>query len=409
MSDESKRKRSASQLAAVEKHAPHMLLKSMLDSGASSFGKAFVLYALPMSLLRRELKKAILKRASAIAAFMGVAKAVQLFLFQQKNSTLKYYSQAIAGGLGASVALAIDSGLGYNTLVIWFAIRAARCLLEENLLGEFLNNVPFLPTITMCFSAGQILSSWVRYPKEMDPGYRKFLDFHGGRPKWVMSRFAAPNAPVPYPLYIIRKPGSSYLSDAYQFFFAGLKRAGGLYAPLYAATLIFALLQARNRTPSRLSKLLINFITNVSRSSLFLSVYCTIAWTSVVFMPILFKYSTKRGATRVSLRRHVWASGLATLLERKERRPELAAYCATYALDSVWHRMEQTHPFLTGVRPILAALLLISSCSILLHHYNKQPALVTKWVLGFETEEEKQKAKLSHSESDNDHSISQTL
>ena len=44
-------------------------------------------------------------------------------------------------------------------------------------------------------------------------------------------------------------------------------------------------------------------------------------------MPILYRNSYKLGATRVGLRRHVWMAGLATLLERKERRPELAAYC----------------------------------------------------------------------------------
>lgn len=383
------------QVAAVEKHGARMLLKSMLDAGASSFGKAFVLYALPMSVLRGELKKAILRRASALAAFMGIAKAAQMLLFQQKNQFLKYYSQAIAGGVGAGVAVAIDGGLCYNTLVIWFAIRAARCLLEENVLGQFLNNIPYMPTAVMCASAAQILSTWVRYPIYLDPGYRKFLDIHGGRPKWVMSRFSAPNAAVEYPLRIIRKPNTTAFTDAIQFFGAGLKRAAKLYGPLYVAALLFGLFQARNRTPERLVKLLANFISNVGRSSLFLSAYCTIAWISIPIVQTFFRSSYNQGATLVSLRRHVWAAGLATLLERKERRPELAAYCATYAIDSIWRRMEASFPYLKKVQPILAAVLLISSCSILLHHYNKQPALVTKWVLGFDTEKEK---KLSDSQ-----------
>ena len=382
------------QLTAVEKHVPRMFWKSLLDAGASSFGKAFVLYALPMSVLRGQLKKAILKRASALAAFMGVAKAAQLFLFQQKNQTVRYYSQAIAGGLGASTALAIDSGLGYNTLVIWFAIRAARCLLEENLLGDFLNHIPFLPTAAMCLSAAQILSSWVRYPNELDRGYKKFLDSQGGRSRWVMERFLAPNAPVPYPLYIIRKPGTGYFSDAFQYFFAGLRRAGKVYIPLYVAALLYGVFQVRNHSPDRLTKLLINFGMNVARSSVFLSLYCTIAWASVPLNRLFFKHTYSVGSTRVGLRRHVWAAGLATLVERKERRPELAAYCSTYAIDSIWNRMENSNPFLKQVRPVLAAVVLIASCSILLHHYNKQPALVTKWVLGFETEEEIRKGKL---------------
>ena len=149
------------QLAAPEKHAASMLLKTMLEGGASSFGKAFILYALPMSILRGQLKKTVLQRASALAAFMGITKAVQVFLFRQKSQWLKYYSQAIAGGLGASVALGIDRDLGYSTLVIWFTIRAVRCLLEETKLGNFFNKIPHLSTAVMCISASQILSSWV--------------------------------------------------------------------------------------------------------------------------------------------------------------------------------------------------------------------------------------------------------
>lgn len=392
-------KPSRSQLAAPEKHAGHLLLKTMLDGGASSFGKAFVLYALPMSIIRRELKKSVLRRASAIAAFMGITKAVQIYLFQQKSQFLRYYSQAIAGGVGASVALGIDRNLGYNTMVIWFTIRAVRCLLEENVLGRWIFMIPHLPTVVMCLSAAQILSTWVRYPIELDPAYRRFLDTHGGRPRWVMKRFAAPNTPAIFPLYMLRKPNNGAISDGFQFFFAGLRRAVKVYAPLYVASFTVSMFQTKNHTSLRLVKLLKNLLVNILQSSVFLSAYCTIAWIS---WPVLFLFGRTfyNGATRVGLRRHVWMAGLATLLERKERRPELAAYCATYAIDTLWRRLERAYPICEHLQPLLSAILLIASCSIMLHHYNKQPALVTKWVLGFTTDDQTSKQIAPNEESE---------
>merc|ERR1712110_275483 len=64
----------------------------------------------------------------------------------------------------------------------------------------------------------------------------------------------------------------------------------------------------------------------------------------------------------------------------------------------MWRRLEMAHPVAKRVQPILSAFLLVASCSILLHHYNKQPALVTKWVLGFETQEKHEDLDLKEAE-----------
>merc|ERR1711879_722098 len=113
------------------------------------------------------------------------------------------------------------------------------------------------------------------------------------------------------------------------------------------------------------------------------SVYCTVAWSWYPFFGKFIGKAAPRGATRVLLRRNGWVSGLATVLERKERRPLLAIYCATYAIDSIWRRMEMSSPLLKKLQPFISALMLVASCSVLLHHHNQQPDLVTKWVLGF--------------------------
>ena len=150
-------------LAPMEQHGQRILLKLMLDSGASSFGKAFIMYAIPVSLIQRgSITKSTLTRASAIASFMGMAKAAQIYLYQnQSHPLLKYYSQAIAGALGAAIALSVDRGLCSTTLVIWITIRALRCLMEESKILSYIQNIPGMSTIIMCLSAAQILSSWV--------------------------------------------------------------------------------------------------------------------------------------------------------------------------------------------------------------------------------------------------------
>jgi len=122
-------------------------------------------------------------------------------------------------------------------------------------------------------------------------------------------------------------------------------------------------------------------VINVVRSSIFLSSYCAIAWTSVFANPVYWN-PNNRGATRVNLRRSLWLSGLPTLIERKERRPELAHYCATYAIDTIINRILHRYPHFKAVWKSIAAILMILACGVLLHHHNKQPAVVTKWVLG---------------------------
>lgn len=69
-------------------------------------------------------------------------------------------------------------------------------------------------------------------------------------------------------------------------------------------------------------------IFNIMRSSLFLGVYCSVAWLAFCFAQ---KMSNVQGPTWV--RYHIALSGLACLIEAKSRRIELAMYCAPHALS----------------------------------------------------------------------------
>lgn len=362
----------------------------IVDGAALTFGKTFLLYALPVTLLRRKVKKATLRRASAIGAFMAVTKAAQLASevveLPRQYAWLRKYSHGLSGGLGALIAILVDSGLANSTFVFWIAVRALRCVWEESALNAWTSKIPFLPTIVMCWSANEILCRWIRTPHHLDPSYKRFLDIQGGRPMFYYDAMRNRASPVSDPM---RAFGFG-LSDAISFMPAAMKRAARLYAPLYALLLAVSMLQARNRTPERAKRALSNFVTNLFRSSAFLAVYCTMAWTSFSVWPFSRIYSVDPANSYMlgrNLAWHGWMSGLATLIERKERRPELAAYCASYALDGMWTGTTLRLGVPERLKTVIMSLLLISSCAALIHYHSKQPAVVTKWLLGFSTED----------------------
>ena len=149
----------------------------------------------------------------------------------------------------------------------------------------------------------------------------------------------------------------------------------------------------------------VHFLTNICQSSLFLSVYCTLGWAQTVINPI-YNWSS-RGVTRRTLILTEWVAGLATLLERVERRGELAIYCATFALHSILFRFflypnpkNVTSP--TKLSPSLRNFLakrrlaivdvvfnfvLIFSVSTLLHYQSKMKnaSKLTSWLLCLHT------------------------
>jgi hypothetical protein len=105
---------------------------------------------------------------------------------------------------------------------------------------------------------------------------------------------------------------------------------------------------------------------------------------------------------------HVWFAGLATLIERPSRQPELAgkyfnsalklgknimlitknlAYCATYALDSVYATAKMNNWIAPW--PMLTKVLIVISCSVMLHFYKQQTAVLTSWVLDLDRDEQK--------------------
>ncbi len=140
-----------------------------------------------------------------------------------------------------------------------------------------------------------------------------------------------------------------------------------LYAPLYLAWSAFLL-----RVPN------VHFLENVTRSALFLTGY-----TCTQYLTLMWCQSTiTPHVTRLQHMSFAWLSGLWTLVERKERRPELAVYCTAHALNSLYIQAKK-NGLIKGTSkwvsyPILAL------ASGVLTQYDNQHASFVRNVFGFD-------------------------
>ena len=73
---------------------------------------------------------------------------------------------------------------------------------------------------------------------------------------------------------------------------------------------------------------------------------------------------------------------MCTLLERKERRPELATYCMAHAGNAIYQRLKKDGHFTHTPKPISYFILIISSG--ILTHFHRQHAPFVRSIFGFE-------------------------
>lgn len=330
--------------------------------------KAALMYWIPVTLWKRRLHGNS-RRAIAIGVYVGMVRLVDrlIRLHCRKpdhdvvdwEGKIRRAHMMIAGFIGAAIALLVDPSIYQSTLILfWSIVRALRV---------YIPNVPYGSTIVMCLSASQILSAWIRHPEDLDKGYFGFLLRQGmrkpcpTRPEPVRKVLALMHYPHPMtdPCDIVH-PGKSHIRDLLEFWPDNFLRSVKLYLPVYLVMLLFS----RRRNP-------VHFITNVAQSSAFLATYCTLAWGSSCLASSLFPgVEWNRGP----LMMHTWMAGLGLLIERDARRPELAAYCATYAFDSIYRR------FVKKPSGFLHWLILCICSSVMLHNHTHQPAMLMKWL-----------------------------
>jgi len=327
------------------------------------FSKSFLLWLIPITLLRRGDLISNLRRSLALGIFTAGVRAGDDILTKLKHESFQgqpqtpvevwiaKYTLGVAAFISALVAINIDGEIQNSiTVVLWTLVRAIR---------PFVPEFPGSATIVMCLTAGQLLSTWITTPQEHNPAYRKFLDYHGGNTKEQRELLVG----LPMDTCSVVHPGQTCTEYFFKFFRASIPRSMKLYLPVFLTTF---LLSASKNIP----RTIIGFL----RSCLFLSCYCTFAWAS---MCAARRLRTKP-ITRAQVFSHGWVAGLAVLFESKSRRPELAAYCLTYALETIYiHLKKKGYPIFS---PSVNTLILAVSAGVLLHHHDHQPKAAIHWL-----------------------------
>lgn len=138
-------------------------------------------------------------------------------------------------------------------------------------------------------------------------------------------------------------PGTTCHHDAFQFFLGGIRRSLPVYLPVYLLPALVLRLKKLKRQPKQESKKL---LVNISRSTLFLAMYCTVAWLSLCTQRRISMLQIPSSASTWLIASPL--SGATVLLEKKERRIELALYVLSQALYTFWQQWSQRGLF----RPI---------------------------------------------------------
>jgi len=188
----------------------------------------------------------------------------------------------------------------------------------------------------------------------------KFLNYHGGHPEELYRSIGA--NPGPKEFCPILHPNLTCTQFTTTYFVKEFSRAAMLYIPVYF--LVFVV--------SRRKKFM-GLLYNILISSTFLTTYCTLGMISGCMM-----YRFFLPVAHWKMYFHCWIAGLATLIERPGRRADLAVYCSTYAFDSL-HRALLDMKLISKM-PSLNSLLLAIFAAYLLHHHERHPEMVMKWV-----------------------------
>ena len=205
-------------------------------------------------------------------------------------------------------------------------------------------------TLLMCLAASQITYSWIIKPHTLPVAFVRFLNKHGGHELWfydaareLASRPPGVTGPVralvgtPHEGLVGKHPcdwahpGTTCDGNAAAFFPAALARALPVYLPVYLVPAL--LVHGRKLLPGPnnpgASILWKKLATGCLRSSTFLALYCTLCWRGAC---VGFQLTGRLGPGTIP--GFAWTGGLATLVEKKSRRMELALYCLSRAAES---------------------------------------------------------------------------
>jgi len=272
---------------------------------------------------------------------------------------IEKYGLAFGAFISCFAALMVDQELHQSlSLLMWLFIRAVRNLTPSHPYSSLVS------VIVMMIAGAQNLPNWIFNPHLLHPSYKRFLDVHGGLEpfRYLNLRYN----PLKSACSEIHPGGETAYHCAkytvthftHEFF-----QASKLYIPLH----VFSFLLSERKN-------VLSLLKNIIQSTVFLSSFTTLAWSSSCIY-----YRIWPGLSINSLRGHTWITGLSTLIERPSRRPELAAYCLTYALEVFYNQLVEWKYI--DIYPKLNLLLISFFISILIYHHDQQPNIIMKFLL----------------------------
>jgi len=352
-------------------------------------GKGFLLSLAILGVLKRsKFSREELKLSGVAATFVGSyrlffslfgsegsrKKIVQqianiLPITEEKVETfIKDFTPGLAGWLATFLGLFVDGfTLTENSVFVTYCVTRALWFCTSSNPLQLPSQLEHLyPFGWMTFSATIILALWFLHPKMLDPKYVSFLNRQGGHDisKFV---FRDPSLGVQgIQMCGLVHPGLGCWEHKLRFFLTNVQLASKLYLPIH----LFILAISRSRS-------LFKFLFGLTRSSVFLALYCTFAWANLCVASTVAPYH-KVG---MGMLMYVGsAAGFSVLVEDPRRQALLAAYCMTYAIDGLYKML--LHRFKLRHTKRLGTILIVSSAAFLFQKYDRWvPHALQTWLL----------------------------
>mmetsp|Transcript_10242 Transcript_10242/g.11805 ORF Transcript_10242/g.11805 Transcript_10242/m.11805 type:complete len:520 (+) Transcript_10242:220-1779(+) len=278
-------------------------------------------------------------------------------------------------------------------IVLFAFVRALELQAKMAANRGLIPNVNHGDTLLMSIASASMIHSWIFSSSTLDPSYVKFLSVQVPIPLVAVNAVARMHTGRKIDieaLNLARKKigasvltGSSYIhydklnsgeiihpGKSLPVFFirsliSGMKRALPVYLPVFSLpVLLFYPLSLVKHPVETMARTM----SGVMRSSLFLATYCATGVTSISLMRLLgFNFSNVGTFAHLAPAAAGFLSGLATLIEKKSRRIELALYVLSKAVEG-----RATQLVEAGLLPNFRGaeiLVFMSSLAVIMHAY----------------------------------------
>ncbi len=318
---------------------------------------------------RKRVNSKVWKTAIAVGGFIGGYRLVKQLFKVYKIKISEKYQDFISGAAGCGIALIIDDSFIGSLFVIWLCLKAIKNFLPKSDIG---------PTAIMSMSASVICPAAFLYKDELQKYYQKFMDSMGYNLNRITLLYQ--NSPIMkksmhgwnrlvlcdelhhhLKVHPYTSCAKSILSNILPYIFL---KSLKIYVPLYVGLQIF-----KFKFPNRY------ILENIIRSTIFLTGYTITQYFGIMW----FTSTCQPTMSRLEHASFAWLSGLWTFVERKERRPELATYCAAQALNSLYILGKKKQLY-THTPKYISYLLLIISIGTLTCNIDQQPQILQKLI-----------------------------